>query len=109
MGRFIDFYRKQWPCVGVLAGMAVGGATALTSGKGVRPRTLAAANFAALTVHQFEEYVEPGWFPGQFNRGMVGSDTPENYPLNPNTAMVINKQLGPFAAAGAAAGTDEPR
>jgi hypothetical protein len=51
----------------------------------------------ALIAHQYEEYVEPGYFPGQFNRGLFKSDSPRNYPLNPQTAMVINTGLAyPF-------------
>jgi hypothetical protein len=38
----------------------------------------------------YEEYVYPGYFPGQFNRGVFNSDSPRNYPLNAQTAMVIN-------------------
>jgi hypothetical protein len=62
-----------------------------------RPQAISALNFAALLVHQFEEYVEPGWFPGQFNVGLFKSDSPRNYPLNPNTATLINVAIGyPF-------------
>jgi hypothetical protein len=51
----------------------------------------------ALLAHQYEEYVDPGYFPGQFNRGLFKSDSPRNYPLNPQTAMVINTALAyPF-------------
>jgi hypothetical protein len=28
--------------------------------------------------HQYEEYVYPGYFPGQFNRGLFNSDSPRN-------------------------------
>jgi len=37
--------------------------------------------------------VYPGYFPGQFNRGLCNSDSPRNYPLNARTAMVINTCL----------------
>ncbi|HWB68913.1 MAG TPA: hypothetical protein VG518_02955, partial [Solirubrobacterales bacterium] len=60
-------YTENWPKVGAVLGAGVAGATALGSKKLSRPQTLAALNFAALTAHQFEEYVEPGYFPGQFN------------------------------------------
>lgn len=90
MPGIIDTYRKQWPRVGALLGMAVAGATALTAGRSAKPRTLAAVNFGALLVHQYEEYVDPGWFPGQFNQGLFKSETPRNYPLNTNSALIVN-------------------
>lgn len=66
MGTFsYNGYRTQWPRVGVLA-MALGGATALAAGRLSKPRFLSALNFGALLVHQYEEYEDPGWFPGQF-------------------------------------------
>ncbi|MGH3339306.1 MAG: HXXEE domain-containing protein [Propionibacteriaceae bacterium] len=90
MGGFIETYRKQWPRVGAVLGMAVAGATALSTGKTGRPRALAALNFGALLLHQYEEYVDPGWFPGQFNHGVFKSKTPRNYPLNTNSALCVN-------------------
>ena len=58
-----------------------------------RPQVLSALNLAALLVHQYEEYEDPGYFPGQFNGGLFHSDRPERYPLNSNVAMVINVPL----------------
>lgn len=65
----LSAYRKQWPRVGGVLAMAVGGATALAAKQMSEPRLLSAVNFGALLVHQYEEYEDPGWFPGQFNRG----------------------------------------
>jgi hypothetical protein len=93
----LDVYRRQWPRIGAVVGLAISGLIALSSGR-LRPtRLLSAANLVALLAHQYEEYVEPGYFPGQFNRGMFKSDSPRNYPLNPQTAMIINTALAyPF-------------
>ena len=33
---------------------------------------------------------DPGWFPGQFNRGLFKSDQPRNYPLSKSTALCVN-------------------
>ena len=56
-------------------------------------------NFIALLVHQYEEYEDPGYFPGQFNGGMFKSDQPRNYPLNTHNAMCINTAIAyPFYA-----------
>ena len=80
--------------------MIVGGATAMAARRLTKPQILSAANLIALMTHQYEEYVYPGYFPGQFNRGLFNSDSPRNYPLNPQTAMVINTCLAyPFYVA----------
>ena len=55
-----------------------------------KPQLLSALNFGALLVHQDEEYVGPGWFPGQFNGGVFKSDQPRNYPLSKSTALRVN-------------------
>jgi|GraSoiStandDraft_41_1057321.scaffolds.fasta_scaffold4724829_1 hypothetical protein len=91
MARFsLDSYRRQWPRVGGVLAMALGGATALAAGRMSKPQTLSAANFGALLVHQYEEYQDPGWFPGQFNHGLFHSDSPRNYVLNTNSALCVN-------------------
>jgi hypothetical protein len=93
----LDVYRRQWPRIGAVLALALGGLTALTGGRLAKTRLLSAVNMVALLAHQYEEYVDPGYFPGQFNRGMFKSDSPRNYPLNPQTAMIINTALAyPF-------------
>ena len=95
MARFsLDGYRKQWPRIGGVLAMALGGVTALASGRMSKPQTLSAVNFGALLVHQYEEYQDPGWFPGQFNHGLFHSDSPRNYPLNTNGALCVNAAFG---------------
>ena len=80
--------------------MLIGAATAASAQRLTKPQILSAANLMALMAHQFEEYVCPGYFPGQFNRGLFNSDSPRHYPLNPQTAMVINTCLAyPFYVA----------
>jgi hypothetical protein len=78
--------------------MALGGAATLAAGRKLTNlRALSVMNFIALLVHQYEEYEDPGYFPGQFNRGIFKSDQPRNYPLNTNTAMCINTAVAyPF-------------
>jgi hypothetical protein len=91
MGKLsLDGYRKQWPRIGGVLAMAVGGAVALTARRMSKPQLLSAVNFGSLLVHQYEEYVDPGWFPGQFNRGLFKSNQPRNYPLNQSTALCVN-------------------
>jgi hypothetical protein len=91
MGRFsLADYRAQWPPIGGVMAMAVGGAAALTDGKMKKSRLISLLNYGAVLVHQYEEYQDPGWFPGQFNRGLFDSDDPARYPLNTNSAMCVN-------------------
>lgn len=94
----LDIYRKNWPRIGGVLGMVIGGVIALASrGKVTNLRALSAMNFIALLVHQYEEYEDPGYFPGQFNRGLFKSDSPLNYPLNTHNAMCINTAIAyPF-------------
>ncbi|URJ62545.1 HXXEE domain-containing protein [Paenibacillus polymyxa] len=47
-------------------------------------------SFVAILFHQFEEYRWPGYFAGLFNNVMFKSDTPDHYPLNTQSAMIIN-------------------
>lgn len=51
-------------------------------------------NFIALLLHQFEEYRFPGYFPGMLNSVLFKSRHPDRYPLNTNSALVINVYLG---------------
>ena len=47
-------------------------------------------NFAALLIHQFEEYGFPGGEPAIMNIVLQNSDMPDRYPLNQRSAMVTN-------------------
>jgi hypothetical protein len=96
MGKIsFDGYRTQWPRIGGVLAMALGGAITLAAATvTTKPRLLSALNLGALFVHQYEEYEDPGWFPGQFNHGVLKSDQPRNYPLNKTTALCVNV---PFA------------
>ena len=60
-------YRDNWFKVGAVLAMVVAGILALLHRRLSRQRLFSALNFAALLVHQFEEYGVPGYFPGQFN------------------------------------------
>jgi len=90
----LDTYRKQWPRIGGVVGMALGGAVTLTSRRMSKPQMLSALNWGALLVHQYEEYQDPGYFPGQFNKGLFKSAEPDRFPLNTNNALCVNV---PFA------------
>lgn len=97
----LDVYRKQWPRVGAVLGMPLGGASVLAGrSKLTNLRALSTMNLIALTVHQSEEYVDPGYFPGHANRGVMKNDQPHNYPLNRQSSLCINTALAyPFYVA----------
>ena len=73
----LDRYRDNWPRVGGLIAMGGAGALTLTHRRMSKPRLLSAMNLLALLVHQYEEYQDPGYFPGQFNGGLFHSDQPD--------------------------------
>jgi len=89
----LDRYRTNWPRVGAVIAMGSGGALAIGHRRMSKPQLLSALNMLALLVHQYEEYEDPGYFPGQFNGGIFHSDQPDHYPLNTNTALIINVPL----------------
>jgi hypothetical protein len=96
-GFSLSAYRTHWPRIGAVLALGIGGATALAGRKLTKPQLFSALNFAALLIHQYEEYQAPGYFPGQFNRGLFKSDNPRAYPLNSDIAMWINTAIAyPF-------------
>jgi hypothetical protein len=84
------FVRRHWYEVGAVA--AVGAAVGLVlmwQDVGVLRRLLL-INFIVLLVHQYEEYGWPGGEPAIMNMALQRSPAPDRYPLNQNSAMVIN-------------------
>lgn len=94
-------YTENWPKVGAVAGMAVGGVSILVANrkKPIDLRTLAVMNSMTMAAHQVEEYAEPGYFPGQVNAGMFKSDQPLNYPFNAKSAALANLSFTALYAA----------
>src|SRR5919202_3786732 len=86
----MNMYRKHWQDIGGVLAMVIGGSLALFGQRLSRPHLFSTLNLVAMLVHQFEEYRFPGFFPGQFNGGVFKSDTPDRYPMNTHTAMVVN-------------------
>ncbi|MGO0060434.1 HXXEE domain-containing protein [Brevibacillus fluminis] len=82
--------RKYWQDFGLLVAIAVGVYLFMEWGVLTAPRRLLWLSFIAILVHQFEEYRWPGYFGGLFNGLIFRSEQPERYPLNPQSAMVIN-------------------
>ena len=94
-------YTENWPRVGAVVAMALGGSSVLAASR-KRPidlRALAIMNSMTMAAHQVEEYVEPGYFPGQVNAGMFKSDQPLNYPFNARSAALANMSFTALYAA----------
>jgi len=84
------FFRRHWYEVGaVVAVGAVGGLALMWQDMGVLQRLLL-TNFIVLLVHQYEEYGWPGGEPAIMNMVLQRSSTPDRYPLNQLSAMVVN-------------------
>lgn len=94
-------YAENWPKIGAVLGMALGGGSILAASrkKPIDLRTLAVMNSMTMAAHQVEEYVEPGYFPGQVNAGMFKSDQPLNYPFNARSAALANMSFTALYAA----------
>jgi hypothetical protein len=94
-------YAKSWPKIGAVVAMALGGGSisAASRRKPIDLRTLAVMNSMTMAAHQVEEYVDPGYFPGQVNAGMFKSDQPLNYPFNAKSAALANLSFTALYAA----------
>jgi hypothetical protein len=88
----MNFLRLHWFDVGI--GFAVLSAGYVLSSRLEMLSLLLWANLIALFLHQFEEYRFPGYFPGMMNAVMFNSRQPDRFPLNTNTAMIINILVG---------------
>ena len=90
-----DAYIRKWPQIGALLAMAMGGGSVLAASrkKPIDLRTLAVMNSVTMAAHQVEEYVDPGYFPGQVNAGIFKSDHPRTYPFNARSAAIANSSF----------------
>ena len=88
----MNFLRSHWYDLGI--GLAAVISTALLIFQPHGLSLILWISLASLLVHQFEEYRLPGTFPGMINRVMFASTEPDRYPLNSNTAFVVNVFVG---------------
>jgi hypothetical protein len=87
----LDTYRREWPRVAAVQAMVLGGVSLLVGRRTqTNLRALAVMNAMTMCAHQYEEYVDPGWFPGMVNVAIFKSDQPYNYPFNAHSAMCAN-------------------
>jgi len=91
----MKFMRLHWFDVGLALAIVTGGILFWIR---LDPLSLLLwASLISLFFHQFEEYRYPGYFPGMMNTVMFSSKQPDRYPLNTNTAFIINVFVGWFS------------
>jgi len=90
----MNFLRKHWFDIGIALAVFFAASLALSwSGLTAIERVLW-ISLVTLFVHQFEEYRLPGGFPQMMNTAMFKSDMPDRWPLNSNTALLVNVVVG---------------
>lgn len=88
----MDFLRQHWFDIGI--GLAVVAGIFLFFNPTSPVSVLLWINLIALFLHQFEEYRYPGYFPGMMNKFLFSSQQPDRYPLNTNSALIVNLGVG---------------
>ncbi|MGA2503411.1 MAG: HXXEE domain-containing protein [Anaerolineales bacterium] len=88
----MNFLRQHWFDLGIVIGLIVGFFLVFHPPSPIS--ILLWISLISLFLHQFEEYRYPGYFPGMMNTVMFSSQQPDRYPLNPNTALIINILVG---------------
>jgi hypothetical protein len=86
----MTFFRRHWYEAGAVVALCTAAGLALAWPDVGVLRRLLMLNFIALLVHQYEEYGWPGGEPALMNMVIQPSPTPDRYPLNQNSAMVVN-------------------
>lgn len=90
----MSYFRRYWYRIGLVLATILAAAIAVGYWDISSFRTLLCISFISLLIHQFEEYQLPGYFPRMINTVMFKSTRPDRYPLNANTAWIINVWLG---------------
>lgn len=88
----MNFMRLHWFDVGIALAAVVGVFLLVAHPTGMT--LLLWLSLITLFLHQFEEYRYPGYFPGMMNKVMFASKQPDRYPLNANTALIVNLTIG---------------
>ena len=84
--------RNHWYDLGLVLALGVGLLLVITNLTGLS--WLLWLSLASLFLHQFEEYRYPGYFPGMINAALFSSKQPDRFPLNSNTALIVNVVIG---------------
>ncbi|WP_342438821.1 HXXEE domain-containing protein [Paenibacillus sp. FSL L8-0436] len=86
----MNILRKYWPDLGMLVAAATAIGIVMNHRSMSELSMILWLSFIAILAHQFEEYRWPGYFGGLFNIVIFKSEQPKHYPLNPQSAMIIN-------------------
>jgi Protein of unknown function with HXXEE motif len=88
----MHFLRLHWFDVGLVLAAVASLFLLITHPTGLA--LLLWLSLITLFLHQFEEYRSPGYFPGMMNSVMFSSRQPDRYPLNTQTAFIVNVIVG---------------
>jgi len=86
----IDFLRRHWFDLAGVGVILVATYLALAWQELSIYQRIMWVSLIALFLHELEEYRVVGTFPGMLNKVLFKSDRPDRYPLNMNTALVVN-------------------
>jgi len=90
----MDYLRKHWFNLGGILSVVVLAFAGMDHHNLTHYRLLMWLSLVSLLLHQLEEYRIVGTFPGMINTVMFHSNMPDRYPLNTNTALIINVFIG---------------
>jgi len=90
----MDFLRKHWYDLAGVFALVTLAILGIYHARLTNYQLLMWLSLISLFFHQMEEYRIVGTFPGMVNSVLFKSDQPDRYPLNTNTAFVINVLLG---------------
>lgn len=90
----MKYLRKHWYDLGGFLALVTLAILGIFHSQLTNYRLLMWMSLVSLFFHQLEEYRIVGTFPGMVNKVLFNSTQPDRYPLNTNTAFVINVLLG---------------
>jgi len=90
----VNFLRKHWYDLGGILAIITITLSGIYHTQLTNYQLLMWLSLLSLFLHQLEEYRIVGTFPGMINRVMFKSNMPDRFPLNTNTAFIINVILG---------------
>lgn len=90
----MGFLRRHWYDLGGLLAIVTLAALGVCHARLTAYGLLMWLSLVSLFLHQLEEYRIVGTFPGMINRVLFHSAQPDRFPLNTNTALVINVGIG---------------
>jgi hypothetical protein len=90
----MSFLRKHWYDLGGVLALVCAVYVALNFPVFGKVQLILWISLISLFIHQLEEYRYPGYFPGMINAAVYQSTTPDRYPLNSQTSLIVNVIIG---------------